>query len=49
MFTNPENYNHGTGRLSRQLAVLFADFLDVSTAAIGPREPGASAFQKEVM
>ena len=29
MFTNAENYNHGTGRLSRQLAPLFADFVGV--------------------
>ena len=29
MFTNAENYNHGTGRLSRQLAPLFADFIGV--------------------
>ena len=29
MFTNAENYNHGTGRLSRQLAVLFTDFVGV--------------------
>jgi ubiquinone/menaquinone biosynthesis C-methylase UbiE len=29
MFSNAENYNHGTGRLSRQLAVLFADFVGV--------------------
>jgi cyclopropane fatty-acyl-phospholipid synthase-like methyltransferase len=29
MFTNAENYNRGTGRLSSQLAVLFADFVGV--------------------
>jgi ubiquinone/menaquinone biosynthesis C-methylase UbiE len=29
MFSNAENYNHGTGRLSRQLAMLFADFVGV--------------------
>ena len=31
MFTNAENYNHGTGRLSRQLAVLFTDFVGVES------------------
>jgi len=33
MFTNAENYNHGTGRLSRQLAVLFTDFVGVDPSA----------------
>lgn len=31
MFTNAENYNHGTGRLSKQLALLFTDFVGVET------------------
>lgn len=31
MFANAENYNQGTGRLSRQLAVLFADFVGVES------------------